>query len=102
MVDSEDLQKNSDTTKLPVPKGLRIDMASLRQELRRGELVMALVSSRANLSDPMTKSNQSSSEKLMRPDGDMKKPLLIGFRTNCKHLKRVRQIKKTQADMSYY
>lgn len=48
VVDSEGLQKNSGTAKLPLKKRLRIDMAARRQILKRAELVMTRVPSSPN------------------------------------------------------
>jgi hypothetical protein len=54
VVDSLSVAKNLATTKLTEEKRLRIDLAVVKQGLRRGEFILTWVPSRANLADPLT------------------------------------------------
>jgi Reverse transcriptase (RNA-dependent DNA polymerase) len=101
VVDSLGVAKNLITTKLTVEKRLRIDLAVVRQGLRRGEFVVTWVPSRANLADALTKESESDLPRL-NPSDHMKKPLLDALRSNCTNLRGVRQDTKTQADVSKY
>jgi hypothetical protein len=53
--DSESLQQKAVSTALPTKKWLRIDMALLRQGLRRGEYGLVWAGSSSNLANPLTK-----------------------------------------------
>ena len=102
MVDSEGLHKNVGSTKLPIQKRLRIDMAALRQGLKRGEFIITWVPSKSNLSDPMTKADQRSIGELRKPSKEMKAALLNALRSNCTNLKGIRQVTKTKEDVRNY
>jgi hypothetical protein len=101
VVDSLGVATNLITTKLTVEKHLRIDLAVVRQGLRRGEFVVTWVPSRANLADALTKESESDLPRL-NPSDHMKKPLLDALRSNCTNLRGMRQDTKTQADVSKY
>jgi Reverse transcriptase (RNA-dependent DNA polymerase) len=101
VVDSMGALSNVVTTKLPAEKRLRIDLAALRQGLRRGLFVITWVPSRANLSDPLTKEAENEGDRL-RPCDRIKRPLLDALRSNCTNLKGVESTTKTQADVSNY
>jgi hypothetical protein len=101
IVDSLGVTKNLLTTKLTVEKRLRIDLAVVRQGLRRGEFSLTWVPSRANLADALTKEAENDLPRL-RPNDHMKKPLLDALRTSCTNLRGVRQLTKTQEDVSRY
>jgi hypothetical protein len=64
VVDSMGSMKNVLTTKLPVEKRLRIDLACIRQGLRNGDFEITWVPSRANLSDPLRKESESDTARL--------------------------------------
>ena len=66
VTDSHGTLKNSTTTKLPTERRNRIDMALLRQAMRRGEFILTWVPRRANLSDPLTKEAERGS-RVLRP-----------------------------------
>jgi hypothetical protein len=100
--DSEGTFKNCGTTRLPTEKRLRIDLASMRQGLRRGEFVMTWVPSGANLSDALTKESPRSEASRLSVCMEMKRQLLRAMRTNNTHLKGVRQVTKTQEDVRKY
>jgi hypothetical protein len=100
--DSEGTSKNIVTTKLPTEKRLRIDLACMRQGLRRGEYSMTWLPSRANLSDPLTKETERSDAPRLEVCMDMKRLLLLALRTNNTHLKGVRQHTKSQEDVRKY
>ena len=102
VVDSEGLHKNAGSTKLPLQKRLRIDMAALRQGLKRGEFVITWVPSKANLADPMTKADDRSHSDFRTPKKEMKSVLLDAFRSNCTNLKGIRQVTKTKEDVRNY
>jgi hypothetical protein len=55
VTDSESLQQKAVSTALPMEKWLRIDMALLRQGLRRGEYGLVCAGSSSNLANPLTK-----------------------------------------------
>jgi hypothetical protein len=78
------------TTKLPTEKRLRIDLAVVRQGLRRGDFVLTWLPSRANLADALTKEAENDLPRL-RPCSHMKKPLLDALRSGCSNLRGVRQ-----------
>jgi Reverse transcriptase (RNA-dependent DNA polymerase) len=101
IVDSLGVTKNSLTTKLTVEKRLRIDLAVIRQGLRRGEFILTWIPSRANLADSFTKESENDLPR-GSPNDSMKKPLLDALRSNCTNLRGIRQVTKTQADVSRY
>jgi hypothetical protein len=101
VVDSLGVTKNVATTKLTVEKRLRIDLAVIRQGLRRGEFMLTWVPSLTNLVDVLTKEAENDLLRLS-PNDRMKKPLLDALRSNCTNLRGVRQLTKTQADVSRY
>lgn len=100
--DSEGTAKNTVTTKLPTEKRLRIDLACMRQGLRRGEYFMTWLPSRSNLSDPLTKESPTSEAARIDVCMNMKRLLLTALRTNNTQLKGVRRITKTQEDVRKY
>jgi hypothetical protein len=101
VVDSMGIAKSITTTKLPEKKRLRIDLAIVRQGLRRGDFVLTWVPSRANLSDPLTKEDLRETPRL-RPSDSLKRPLIDALRGNCTNLRGVRSVTKTQADVPKY
>jgi hypothetical protein len=101
VVDSLGVAKNIVTTKLPIEKRLRIDLAVVRQGLRSGDFILTWVPSRANLSDPLTKEAENDTPRL-RPSDHMKKPLMDALRSNCTNLRAIRQVTRSQADVSRY
>jgi hypothetical protein len=101
VVDSMGALKCVMTTKLPEEKRLRIDLAVIRQGIRRGDFDIMWISGRANLSDSLTKESESEGIRL-RPSDRMKRPLLDALHSNCTNLLGVRQETKTQADVSKY
>jgi hypothetical protein len=101
IVDSMGVLKKIVTTKLPEEKWLRIDLAVVRQGLRRGDFIITWVPSRANLSDPLTKESDNETLRL-KPCETMKCPLLDALRSNCTNLRGVHQDTRTQADVSKY
>jgi hypothetical protein len=84
-------------TALPTEKRLRIDMALLRQGLRRGEYGQVWAGSSSNLANPLTKGPRGIS-----PTMSVKLPLLRALKTNCTHLDTVPTRIKTWADVSKY
>jgi hypothetical protein len=97
VTDSESLQQKEVSTDLPTEKLLRIDMALLRQGLRRGEYGLVWAGSSSNLANPLTKGRRGIS-----PTMSVKLPLLRALETNCTHLDTVPIRKKTWADVSKY
>jgi hypothetical protein len=95
------MAKNVPTTKLPIEKRLRIDLAVVGQGLRRGEYKLTWVPSRANLADPLAKRSEQETARISTCT-HMKKPLIDAMRTGCTNIKGVRQETKTQADVSRY
>lgn len=93
-VDSEGLHKITVTTIVLLQKRLKINIASLRQGLRRGEVIHACVRSFANLTDPRLKANPKSSGQLEPPNDSMKRLLTKSLRFNCTDLRRIRQVTK--------
>ena len=102
VVDSEGLSTNCKTTRLPTQRRLRIDLACLRQGLKRGEFVLTRVPSGANLSDPLTKARVKEVSGIVPPCDKMKRALLLALRTNRTPLSGCRSITKTQADACRY
>jgi hypothetical protein len=101
VVDSMGSMKNVLTTKLPVEKRLRNDLACIRQGLRNGDFEISWVPSRANLSNPLTKESESDTARL-KPCTHLKRPLLDALRSNCTNFRGIRLVPKTQADVSKY
>jgi hypothetical protein len=101
VVDSMGVAKNIVTTKLHTEKRMRIDLAVVRQGLRRGDFVLTWVPSRANLADALTKEAENNLPRL-RPCIHMNKPLLDALRSGCSNLRGVRQETKIKADVSRY
>jgi hypothetical protein len=101
VVDSMSTIENVLTTKLPAEKRLRIDLARLREGLRKGDFSISWVPSRANLSDPLTKEADSEVPRL-KPNDFMMRPLLDALRSNCTNFRGLRMVTKTQADVSNY
>jgi hypothetical protein len=101
VTDSEGTAKSSVSTKLLRERRNRIDMALLRQSLRRGEYEMWWVPSRANLSDPFTKEIPSGPSPLS-PSVFMKQPLLDALRSNNSNLKGAKRITRSKEDVSRY
>jgi hypothetical protein len=97
VTDSESLQKKAVSTALPTEKRLRIDMALIRQGLRRGEYGMVWTGSLSNLANPLTNGSRGIS-----PTTLVKFPLLRDLETNCMHLDTVPTRIKTWADVSKY
>jgi hypothetical protein len=97
VTDSESLQQKAVSTALPTEKRLRIDMALLRQGLRRGEYGLAWAGSSSNLANPLTNGPRGIS-----PTMSVKLPLLRALETNCTHLDTVPTRIKTWADVSKY
>jgi hypothetical protein len=81
VTDSGSLQQKAVSTALPTEKRLRIDMALLRQGLRRGEYGLVWAGSSSNLANPLTKGPRGTS-----PTVSVKHPLLRALETNCTHL----------------
>lgn len=101
VTDSNGTLKNSTTTKLPTERRNRIDMALLRQALRRGEYRRTWVPSRANLADSLTKMTAKGSPGI-QPDIKLKGVLLSALRTNNTQLKGVKRVTRTKEDVSGY
>jgi hypothetical protein len=97
VTDSESLQQKAVSTALPTRKRLRIDMALLRQGLRREEYGLVWAGSASNLANPLTKGSHGIS-----PTMSVKLPLLRALETNCMHLDTVPIRIKTWADVSKY
>jgi hypothetical protein len=95
--DSESQQQKAVSTALPTEKRLRIDMALLRQALRRREYGLVWAGSSSNLATPLTKGPRGKS-----PTMPVKLPLLRALETNCTHLDTVPTRIKTWADVSRY
>jgi hypothetical protein len=101
IVDSMGALKNLVTTKLPEEKRLRIDLAIVRQGLRRGDFDVSWIPSKENLSDPLTKESDNEGDRL-KPCDVMKRPLLDALRSNCTNFRGLHLVTKTQADVSRY
>lgn len=101
ITDSNSTLKNSTTTKLPLERRNRIDMALLRQALRRGEYRITWVPSKANISDPLTKENERGTT-VSKPDLKIKRILLDALRTNNTQLRGVQRVTRTKEDVSNY
>jgi hypothetical protein len=97
VTDSESLQQKAVTTALPTEKMLQIDMALLRQGLRRGEYGLVWADSSSNLANSLTKGPRGIS-----PTRSLKLPLLRALETNCTHLDTIPTRIKTWADVSKY
>jgi hypothetical protein len=97
VTDSESLQKKAVSTALPTEKRLRIDMALIRQGLRRGEYGLVWTGSLSNLANPLTNGSRG-----IIPTTLVKFPLLRDLETNCMHLDTVPTRIKTWADVSKY
>jgi hypothetical protein len=97
VTDSESLQQKAVSTALPTEKRIRIDMALLRQGLRRGEYGLMWAGSSSNLANPLTKG-----PRVISPTMSVKLPLLRALETNCTHLDTVPTRIKTWADVSKY
>jgi hypothetical protein len=97
VTDSEILQQKAVSTSLPTEKRLRIDMALLRQGLRRGEYGQVWAGSSSNLENSLKKGFRGIS-----PTMSVKLPLLRAFETNCAHLDTVPIRIKTLADVRKY
>jgi hypothetical protein len=95
VADSESLQQKAVSTALPTGKWLRIDMALLRQGLRRGEYGLVWAGSSSNLANPKGPRGIS-------PTMSVKIPLLRALETNCTHLDTVPTRIKTWADVNKY
>jgi hypothetical protein len=97
VTDSGSLQQKAVSTALPAEKRLRMDMALLCQDLRRGEYGLVWVGSSSNLANPLTTGPRGIS-----PTMSAKLPLLRALETNCTHLDTVPTRIKTWADVSKY
>jgi hypothetical protein len=97
VTDSNNLQQEAVSKSLPTEKRLRIDMALLRQGLRRGEYGLAWAGSSRNLANPLMKGPRGIS-----PTMSVKLPLLRALETNCTHIDTVPIRIKTWADVSKY
>jgi hypothetical protein len=78
---SEIQQQKTVSTALPTEKRLRIDMALLRQGLRREEYGLVWAGWSSNLANPLTKGSRGIS-----PTMSVKLPFLRALETNCTHL----------------
>lgn len=101
VTDSSCTAKNSVTTKLPKEKRNRIDLAILRQSLKRGEYVLTWVPGKANLADPLTKETAHGKD-CIRPNMQMKRLLLNSIISMNSHLKGVPRVSKSKEDVSKY
>lgn len=99
VTDSKGTLKNLTTTKLPTERRNRIDMALLRQAMRRGQFILKWVPSRGNISDPLTKETEKGKPGI-QPDLKLKKVLLDALRTNGTQLKGVQRVTRTKEDVS--
>jgi hypothetical protein len=97
VTDSESLQQKAESTALPTEKRLRIDLALLRQGLRRKEYGLVWAGSAINLADLLSKGPRGIS-----PTMSVKLPMLRALETNCTHLDTVPTRIKTWADVSKY
>jgi hypothetical protein len=97
VTDSESLQQKAVSTALPTKKRFRIDMAMIRQGLRRGEYGLVWAGLSSNLANPLTKGPLGIS-----PTMSVKLSLLRALETNCTHLGTVPTRIKTWADVSKY
>jgi hypothetical protein len=97
VTDSESLQQKAVLTAFPTEKRLRIDMALLRQGLRRGEYGLVWAGSSSSLTNPLMKGPRGIS-----PAISVKLPFLRALETNCTHLDKVPTRIKTWADVSKY
>ena len=95
VTDNDSLIKKITTTKLPVEKRVRVDLAGLREGLRRGEFVMTWVASRSELADALTKTNPHT----IQISFSDKRPLLAALATNCTHLATIPSVTKTRGDV---
>jgi hypothetical protein len=75
LVTDSELQQKAVSTALPTEKRLRIDMALLRQGLRRGEYGLVWAGSSSNLVNPLTKGPRGIS-----PTMSVKLPFAARFR----------------------
>jgi hypothetical protein len=97
VTDSESLQQKAVSTASPTEKRLQIDMAVLRQGLRRGEYGLVWAGSWGNLANPLTKGPRGIS-----PTMSINIPLLRALETNYTQLDTVPTRIKTWADVSKY
>jgi hypothetical protein len=97
VTDSESLKQKAESTALPTEKRLRIDMALLRQGLRRGEYGLVWAGLSSNLANPLTKGPRDISSTM-----SVKLPLLRALETNCTHLDTFPTRIKTWAYVSKY
>lgn len=101
VTDSSCTAKNSVTTKLPKEKRNRIDLAILRQSLKRGEYILSWVPGNANLADPLTKETAHGKD-CIRPNMQIKKLLLNSIISMNSHLKGVTRVSRSKEDVSKY
>jgi hypothetical protein len=97
VTDSESLQQKAVSTALPTEKRLRIDVALLRQGLRREEYGLVWACSSSNLANPLTQG-----PRCISPTMSVKLPLLRALETNCTYLDTVLTRIKTWAYVSKY
>jgi hypothetical protein len=97
VTDSKSLQQKAVSTALTTKKRLRIDMALLRQGLRRGAYSLVWAGSSSNLANPPTKGSRGIS-----PTRSVKLPFLRTLETIFSHLDTVPTRIKTWADVSKY
>ena len=95
VTDNDGLIKKITTTKLPVEKRVRVDLARLREGLRRGEFAMTWVKSRSELADALTKTDQ----RTIGISYSDKRPLLAALASNCTHLGTIPSVTKTSGDV---
>jgi hypothetical protein len=97
VTDRESLLQKAVPTALPTKKRLRIDMALLRQGLRRREYGLVWAGSSSNLANSQTNGPRGISQTT-----SVKLPLLGTLETSCTHLDTVPTRSKTWADVSKY
>jgi hypothetical protein len=102
VIDSNDTSQNATTTLLPSEKRSRTDMSKLSQGLRRGEYILTWVPGKEFFSNPMTMEILWKGGSPLSPCVRLKRPLLDALRTNYTIFKGVKNVTKTQADVSKY
>jgi hypothetical protein len=90
VTDGESLQQKAVSMALPTEKRLRIDIALLRQGLRRVEYGLVWAGSSSNLANTLTKGPRG-----IIPTMSVKIPFLRALETDCTHLDTVPTCIKT-------
>lgn len=100
-IDSDSTSDNSSTTRLPKEKRNRIDLATIREGLRRGEFVLTWAPSRVSFAYRLAREAKSGKPSAAA-NVAFKSPVIAALRSLDSKLKGIPRLTLTQTDVSRY